>query len=191
MEKTICVEPLLCFLLAVAMLIIPLPILFSWVVAATIHEIFHIAAICLFHINIHEIRLGLNGATICTGYVSPSKELLCAAAGPAGSFLLMLLSRWFPILSLCGLLQATYNLVPIYPMDGGRMLKSILLCFLPIKSADRVSTAIGFGAVFILFFLSAIGAMCFDLGLLPFMIAFLIAMRTGKIPCKSQPMRVQ
>ena len=71
--------------------------------------------------------MGAFGASIETGYMTPAAELLCAAAGPIGSISMLLTIRKFPILGLLGLAQGIFNLLPIYPLDGGRILRSIFV----------------------------------------------------------------
>jgi Zn-dependent protease len=98
--------------------------------AASVHELCHIAALYLCNTSIHCIRIDLGGATIVTAPLPPLQELLCAAAGPLGSFLCLLTVRKFPLFAFCGLIQGMYNLLPLYPMDGGRVLRCLAeLCF--------------------------------------------------------------
>ena len=56
-------------------------------------------------------------------------ECLCALAGPLGSLILAFLP--FSTLALCGLVQGLFNLLPIMPLDGGRILGYFLEMTLP------------------------------------------------------------
>lgn len=58
--------------------------------------------------------------------MSPGRELLCVLAGPAVSFSLLALARFFPRIAICGLVQGIYNLLPIYPLDGGKALRCMV-----------------------------------------------------------------
>ncbi len=62
--------------------------------------------------------------------MSSGKSVICILSGPMGSLLLFLFVRWIPRIAFCGLLQGIYNLLPIYPLDGGRVVR----CMLDLKN---------------------------------------------------------
>ena len=109
--------------LAVLTLLLPVNWVISAVIAAAVHELCHIAALRILDIPVLGIRIGASGAILDTGTMTCPQELLCALAGPAGSLLLFLLLHVCPRIALCGLMQGLYNLLPIFPLDGGRAIK--------------------------------------------------------------------
>ena len=115
-----------CFLAAAGLLLLPVDWFASAIAAAAIHEMGHLAVLRAFAIPIHDIRIGFSGARISTGPMPVIAELICAAAGPLFSFAAALLSRWFPLLGLIALAQGLFNLIPFYPMDGGRICTAIV-----------------------------------------------------------------
>ena len=110
---------------ALLILLLPLNWLLGWLLAVTVHELGHIIALKCCGLEIREIELGITGARIHVPPMTTSQELICAVAGPACSFLLLLIARWIPAAAVIGLVQGTYNLLPIYPLDGGRMCRAI------------------------------------------------------------------
>ena len=120
-----------CIFAAIMLLILPLPWLTSILLAAVIHEVCHLIALKFCGVNIYRIHIKTHGAVIETEALSSLKELICAAAGPAGSFLCLIFMRHFPMLALCGLLQGSYNLLPIYPLDGGRIVHAFTVILFP------------------------------------------------------------
>lgn len=115
------------FAAAAGVLLLPLEWMVAGIVSAAFHECCHLAALNCFQIPVRQIRIRFGGARITTGLMTPVQELLCAAAGPLGSFCMLLFVRCFPVLGLLGLIQGLFNLLPFYPFDGGRILRSIFL----------------------------------------------------------------
>lgn len=167
------------------LLLAPLDLVFSFYAAAAIHESCHILALRLFHIPIYSMTLSISGAVIQTAPLPPKQEFLCAAAGPAGSFLCVLFLRFLPLVAIFGLIQGIYNLLPIYPMDGGRMLRCFCQIFCP-RHCDMIC------AVVTVMTVVAIAGVCFYLYFhtrnhlfLLFALYFLFQTCTKrKIPCK-------
>ena len=120
-----------CIAAALMVLILPLPWLAAVLLAAVMHEVCHLIALKFCGVNIYRIHIKTHGAVIETEALSSLKELICAAAGPAGSFLCLIFMRHFPMLALCGLLQGSYNLLPIYPLDGGRIVHALAALLFP------------------------------------------------------------
>lgn len=95
--------------------------------AALLHECGHVAVLWYYGIPIQKIRLSSLGATIGVGTVSYRQEISCAAAGPAANALLAAAFRYLsPRFAFCNLGLLAFNLLPIYPLDGGRILRALL-----------------------------------------------------------------
>jgi len=119
------VEALRCFLAAFWLLVVPFRWISAVILGTAIHECMHLLVLRLLGCKVYEIKFTLSGIYICTAPMKPVQEIICAAAGPAGSLLLMLFVRRFPELALCGFIQGLYNLLPAYPSDGGRILRCL------------------------------------------------------------------
>ncbi len=168
------------------LLLFPLELIASVFAATTIHEIFHILMLRFYRIPVSQIRINIGGITIQTAALSPKQELFCAAAGPAGSFLCLLLIRVFPLFALCGCIQGLFNLLPVMPLDGGRILRCFCLWVCPnnvdlICNAAHVVTVAA--ALFICILLSVRIQDSFLLLAVYFFIRF---GRTRKTPCKQR-----
>jgi stage IV sporulation protein FB len=127
----ICVDDGVWVFWAVLLLILPLELVFSAFFAAAVHELFHIATIRLLGGKVYGIRMGIFGAVIESCALSRKKEFLAAMAGPVGSLSLLLFVHVLPVLGLFGFVQGLYNLIPVYPMDGGRIAHILLQYFYP------------------------------------------------------------
>lgn len=114
------------------------------------HEMGHLLAMKCCGVQARGISLSLGGAVIQAGEMGNLQELICACGGPATSILLgAAMLRSCPELALVSLLLGGVNLVPIYPMDGGRILRSILMrcCWKHAALILRI-TAYGTAAIF-------------------------------------------
>ncbi len=120
-------------LTALFLLTIPLRWFFAAVIAAAVHELGHIAAVGLLGAEIKEVQIGAGGAKLCASPLSRNREIICVLAGPAASLMLMLFARIMPRVAICGLVQGVYNLLPIYPLDGGKALRMLCAAFREAK----------------------------------------------------------
>lgn len=169
-----------CVALALTLLVLPLPWVAAAVLAAAVHELCHYLAIAALGGQVGRIAVGSGGAAMELGCLSPVRELLAAAAGPVGSLSLMLMGRFFPRLALCGLVQGLFNLLPIYPLDGGRILRRTLELALPDRAAAAITCWTGFAfALCGTFF-------CLRLGFLPGAVVFPAAWIRGNRACTEE-----
>ena len=109
---------------AIGVLLLPLKWLLCAFLAASFHELGHLIALWICNVPVHSIRIGMFGAGISTGSLTEAQELICAISGPVFSLSLLAFAGYLPVLSLLGLIQGLFNLIPILPMDGGRVARS-------------------------------------------------------------------
>ena len=184
----VAVEANACILWAFLLLILPLRWMIAFFLALSVHELFHLLALCAFHKPVLQFRIGPLGMKMDIQELGYGQELLCALAGPLGGFLLLLSGRWYPELALCALAQSCYNLIPVYPLDGGRVLRCLLHLLIP-ESADGicrgVETVVFTGFLVLSFWLKW--------SLFAILLACILIVRAGfgKIPCKPTFLRVQ
>lgn len=169
---------------AALLILLPLKWLVSAVIAASIHELSHLLALRLRKCRVRQIRIGIFCAEIETGPVSDLEEMLCALAGPAGSLLLTVFYRLSPEIALCALVQGLFNLLPVYPLDGGRVLRSLVR--MVSNKPDRVIKWMEIGILCALMVLSVLCVFVFHIA---FPLPAAVLIMTGnallrKIPCK-------
>ncbi|WP_293442384.1 site-2 protease family protein [Persephonella sp.] len=127
--------------------------------SVVLHELSHSLVAIKHGIPVKEIDLFIFGgvAMIEEEAPSPKVEFLVAAAGPLCSFILGLLFYILAILYpvddlLNGIINylmfvnfalALFNLVPAFPLDGGRILRSIIWARKDLLTATKISSVTG------------------------------------------------
>lgn len=111
--------------LGLMILLFPLWFLAGVLLAALIHELGHLLALHLSGGRVRRILLRAAGVRIDADPMEPGRAALCALAGPIAGFLTIFTWRWFPELAAAGVVQTVFNLIPIYPLDGGRAVRNI------------------------------------------------------------------
>lgn len=122
---------------ALLLLVLPLRWILAAGLAAAIHELGHYLAIRLCGGKVYRIRIGVGRTVMEAEPLQPVRELICAAAGPLGSFSLLLVAKYVPAAALCGLIQGLFNLLPLFPMDGGRIVRCMIESIFPLN-ADKI-----------------------------------------------------
>lgn len=187
------IAPLAPIFWAVLLLLVPLRWVIGCAFAVLVHEGCHILALTLLHIPIVRIRIGVLGAQIETPPLDALRELICAIAGPIGSLTLVLFSRFAPYSAVCALFQAFYNLLPIAPMDGGRILRCSLRLLFSATLSDAIANICEYICLAVLLTLAIFATIYKGWGLFPLFatILFILRVHPIKIPCKTRPKRLQ
>ncbi len=102
-------------------------IFWPFLAAMTVHELAHAAVLLLLGGRIESVRLSFAQVELRTGLLSDCTELWSTAAGPGINLLCgWLFRRWMPAFAAVSLLLALFNLLPVWPLDGGRLLRTLL-----------------------------------------------------------------
>lgn len=146
-------------------------------VFAIVHEMGHLIVGLILGLKPNNIRLMPYGLSISfkmntkefnkkifNGNLLEVKKIIIAIAGPLMNFIIILISSKLKInifyklmIIYSNFLILFFNLIPIYPLDGGRIIKGFLHLSLGRKYAEKIINIISFITLLILTFFTAIG----------------------------------
>ena len=132
--------------------------------SVVVHELGHALVARRYGVAVHEIRLWFLGGVAQFDDMPKQRgaEAVVAIVGPIISFLIGFLLLWlapslagsgfaFMVVGYLGVTNvalAVFNLIPAIPLDGGRVLRSLLALFMPQDRATLTAVTIsGFMAV--------------------------------------------
>ena len=125
--------------------------------ALVLHELAHIFTAKAFRLPVPEVEITPFGGVAHMEDISqatPVQQFLVAAAGPLMSWLCCLVCagllqlQWVSLYQIEGflrwnLLLLCFNLLPVLPLDGGRMLQAVLTPFIGWQKAMRILASAG------------------------------------------------
>ncbi len=136
------------------LLVASLRVLFLFGIACLVHELGHLLVLRLLGGELERLSLTGMGAVIEPRryrMFSYWEECLLAMAGPLASFLLAFFAfAWVSksgsdtaaLLSLLSLALGVFNLLPAGPLDGGWLLRSLLMHHMEPDTGERIGTVV-------------------------------------------------
>lgn len=193
LNRTVIVKPAFCFVLALTLLVLPIKWVFAWICASAFHELCHYGALKLSGCKVFRIQIDVNGAVMDTDLLSCSQEILCALAGPLGGLSLLLIARWCPRIAICACFQSVYNLIPLFPLDGGRVVSCIVDKMFSEEQGKTVKVILENTVLSAFFLLGGYAAFVLKLGMLPVLFAVILIVKNKivKISCKQPALGVE
>ncbi|HOV69844.1 MAG TPA: M50 family metallopeptidase [Clostridia bacterium] len=127
------------------------------VAVVTLHELSHALAAKALNIEVESIELLPFGAVARLGdeTLKPSDEIFSALAGPFSNLISVMLAvslnkQWpqffalEPVFVKYSLMLAIFNLLPALPLDGGRVLRALLMNLAGYNRATHIACVMGY-----------------------------------------------
>ena len=134
-------------------------------VPIVVHELGHLLALGLLGYHLRSLGLEARGLIIrYNGIGGWLYEVAAALAGPLAGMLYALLiflvheeiPDWLNVSGSVSLLLTGFNLLPILPLDGGRVLEALCLLLLKEEEAERLISMISGAGLALLFLVGTI-----------------------------------
>lgn len=121
-----------------------------------IHEMAHIVIALILNVDVDELWLMPVG--VCAIYkenIVPIKEVIISLAGPIMSLILAMFSK-DNFISNVNIIIMILNLIPIYPLDGGRLQKNFFVYKFGYGKGIKISQFVSDFFIVILFVISIV-----------------------------------
>ena len=106
---------------------------------------------------------------IAKGNLLELKKAIVACAGPLTNLIIIIITlnlrlNIFTSLLIIysNILLIIFNLIPMYPLDGGRIVKSLIYLFLGKKKAEKYTNSISFIFLIIVTFMGSVATFYFE-----------------------------
>lgn len=148
------INPLFFIVLGIVCLLNLFPEFLTVFGVAILHEIAH--AICAYFCGNRDIVFHIQPWGVCMkcrGFNSLKHEFYVASAGPFLNLILIILCSFFKLqgLYITNLFMLIINLLPVYPLDGGRILNAILKSEFPHNVAEKILKVVSSALVIAMF----------------------------------------
>ena len=142
--------------LAYAFMIGKLELFLICYISVLLHEIAHVITALILKVDVTEILLMPVGVSATYNEnISPKKEIIISLAGPIMSLIMAIFSK-DSLISNINFIIMILNLIPIYPLDGGRVQRIFFILKYKYKKGIKISQNISDLFIVILFIFSII-----------------------------------
>lgn len=130
---------------------------------AFIHELGHLFAGIILGLKVKKISIMPFGISINFEDYSEKyciKKIIIALAGPLVNLIIVILgiyNNWEEDIIYSNILIGMFNIIPIYPLDGGRILKYIVQLSGNVKDAEIITYKLSNILIIVLTIISSIG----------------------------------
>lgn len=148
------------------------------IVVILIHELAHCYACNYYNISISEIKIFVfGGVAKFQGHIeeNPKQEVIIALAGPVSNCILVIIillivnklnikeNYIVQLFLTANITISLFNLIPILPLDGGRVARGIMGYYLGIKKATYIIIRLGYCICILLFVIGIYGALVYNI----------------------------
>ncbi len=148
------------------------------IIVVFLHELAHCCACTYYNIGISEIKIFIFGGMVkFRKYIeeNPKQEIIIALAGPISNLILIIITfliidkldikdnHTIQLFLTSNMVIGLFNLIPILPLDGGRVIRGIMGCYLGIKRATHIIIKSGYFICMLLFAVGIYTALVYNI----------------------------